>query len=155
MIFLEDGLLGTFLSIFTAFFHIDIFNSSVERVSNINTFFKIKGNVTQPISKTQLTLMNLTPEPKLLVIVLRFLWYFYLYIYSYLLHPAILESGQNRVNGAVLKWVLLSQGKEHFCLFSPKQDNIAVLYLAYLSFFLCHLSSVYYLPLWCIQANDS
>jgi VIT1/CCC1 family predicted Fe2+/Mn2+ transporter len=52
MIFLEDVVTGTFLSIFIVFFCIDIFNSAVGRVSNINTFFKIKGNFTQPISKT-------------------------------------------------------------------------------------------------------
>lgn len=142
-------MLGTFQSIFIAFPPL-LMSLTIqwERVTDINPFLKLRGNLTrsEPRSRTQLALMNLTPESKLLDTMLSSLWYFYLY--------TIIYFTQASLNLVRMELMELFCKESHFLrvkksLVVPPPNKIIFLYyiFLYLLFYLCQGSSVYYWPL--------
>lgn len=102
-----------------------------ERVTDINPFLKLRGNLTrsEPRSRTQLALMNLTPEPRPLVTMLSSLWYFYLYTIIYFTQ-AFLNLVRMELMELFCKESHFLRVKKEFSCSSPKQDNLSLLYFS-------------------------
>lgn len=149
MVFLEDVVLGTFLSIFIAFFFLSMsLTIQWERVTDINPFLKLIGNFTRSelIGRTQLALMNLTAEPRPLATMLNSLWCFYLYTIIYFIQASL--------NLVRMELMELFCKESHFLrvktsLVIPPPNKIIFRYyiFLYLLFYLYQGSSVYYWPL--------